>query len=71
MAWNWKIQRAAVEQEILFPAKEVYDSYVGKLEKSGEPFEVVSKKQNQDGSITAVMRKRYNNNLFLRNDEKL
>lgn len=60
MAWGWKIIRAAVEQEILFPNRDIYDSYIATLEKREEPFEVLGVCENGDGTLTVVMRKRYN-----------
>lgn len=66
MAWSWRILRAAVEQEILFPNKETYDSYIAGLQRKEEPFEVLRATQNQDGTLTVLMRKRYNpQNAFL------
>ena len=63
---NWRILRAAVEQEILFPSRAVFDSYIKDLEKKEEPFEVLTANDNTDGSVTVLMRKRYNpNNVFL------
>ena len=60
MAWSWKIIRAAVEQEILFPSQSCFDSYIEGLKKKQEPFEVLDTTENVDGSMTVVMRKRYN-----------
>lgn len=66
MAWSWKILRAAVEQEILFPSRGVFNTYIEGLEKKQEPFEVLTTADNEDGSVTVVMRKRYNpHNAFL------
>lgn len=65
MAYRWTILKAAVEQEILFPNKACYDAYILSLTIKGEPFEVSSVCENADGTVTATMRKRYNNNLFL------
>lgn len=66
MAWSWKILRAAVEQEILFPGRGVFNTYIESLEKKQEPFEVLSTTDNEDGTVTVVMRKRYNpSNAFL------
>lgn len=60
MAWSWRILRAAVEQEILFPSRRVFDEYTNRLSRKGEPFEVLSEKENADGSLVVLMRKRYN-----------
>ncbi len=65
MAYSWKILKAAVEQEILFPSKACYDAYIHTLTLKSEPFEVSSVSNNADDTVTAVIRKRYNNNLFL------
>ena len=65
MAYRWSILKAAVEQQILFPTKTCYDEYIRTLTIKGEPFEVHSVAENPDGTVTAVMRKRYNNNAFL------
>ena len=69
MAWSWRILRAAVEQEILFPSRDVFDGYIKSLEKKEEPFEVLTVTDNADGSVTVLMRKRYNpHNAFLRKE---
>ncbi len=68
MSRSWRILRAAVEQEILFPSKEVFEGYIKKLTDRGEPFEVIGRGQNPDGTYTALMRKAYNYNAFLRKD---
>ena len=60
MAWSWKILKAAVEQEILFPSRAVFDIYIKGLEKKKEPFEVLSVLENTDNTLTVIMRKRYN-----------
>ena len=60
MAWSWKILRAAVEQEILFPAEDIFNTYIKSLQRKNEPFEITSKVENKDGSLTVIMRKRYN-----------
>lgn len=69
MAWSWKILKAAVEQVILFPSKQCFDDYVAKLREKGEPCEVISYTFNNDGTFSAVMRKRYNQNAFLKSDD--
>ena len=65
MAYRWKILRAAVEQEILFPSAWDFEIYVEGLGRKGEPCEVFQKRENADGTVTAILRKRYNNNEFL------
>ena len=65
MAYGWKIQKAAVEQVILFPLVLCLRAYVDGLCRKGEPYEIISKTTNEDGSITVVIRKRYNQNEFL------
>ena len=65
MAYRWKILRAAVEQEILFPSTLDFENYVDGMGRKGEPCEVFQKKENADGTVTAILRKRYNNNEFL------
>ena len=47
----WRILKAAVEQEILFPSENCYKDYLTKLDQKNEPYEI----------------KRYNNNLFFGN----
>lgn len=65
MAYRWSILRAAVEQEIVFPSIAEYERYVKNLNDKGEVFEVSSVKNTENGEVIVVMRKRYNNNLFL------
>lgn len=65
MAYGWQILKAAVEQEILFPSKKVFDEYCKKLEGKEEPFEVIEVQEAEGGCVIARMRKRYNNNAFL------
>lgn len=65
MAYNWKIVKAAVEQIILFPSEQVFETYCCKLTCKQEPFEIKGKKINPDGTVTAIFRKRYNQNDFL------
>ena len=60
MAWSWRILRAAVEQEILFPNKKVFETYVEGLQKKKEPYEIVNEIEDDDGTVTVIMRKRYN-----------
>lgn len=71
MSWSWKIQKAAVEQEILFPSEKVYEDYLAKLIGREEPFEIVDETKNEDGTYTVVMRKKYNNNPFFRKEEEI
>lgn len=65
MSWSWTIQKAAVEQEILFPSKNCYKGYIETLTRREEPYEVVRETENPDGTLLVIMRKRYNNNFFL------
>jgi hypothetical protein len=68
---NWKILRAAVEQEILFPNRSTYEAYIAKLETKEFPFEVLSEKDQEDGPLIVLMRKRYNpQNEFLPDSER-
>ena len=57
-----------MEQEILFPSEKVYETYLSELVRKEEPFEIVTEQENEDGTMTVVMRKRYNNNEFLRRE---
>lgn len=71
MGWNWKVLKAAVEQEILFPNKTVFENYVKTLDERGFPYEVLTETSNSDGSYTVIMRKRYNPvNEFFSEEEK-
>ena len=66
MARKWSILRAAVEQEIAFPSREVFDAYIAGLDRKGEPYQVGSVSEHADGTLTVLMRKRYNpGNAFL------
>lgn len=66
MARDWHIVRAAVEQEILFPSRKSFDNYINDMTRKGQPFEVWDVKDNEDGTVSAFMRKRYNpQNAFL------
>lgn len=69
MGYSWKIQKAAVEQEIQFPSEEVYVKYIAGFIRREEPFEIVDEKENEDGTYTVIMRKRYNNNAFFRKEK--
>lgn len=68
MAYSWKILRGAVEQEILFPSEKGYEAYLEQLIRKEEPFEIVDEHENEDGTMTVIMRKRYNNNEFLQRE---
>ena len=66
MAYSWKIMRAAVEQEIQFPSRKAYTDYTESLWHKGLPYEVLEEVDNPDGTVTVIMRKRYNpQNAFL------
>lgn len=65
MAYRWQILRSAVEQEILFPTEECYLSYLRTLDAKREPYKVVSESKKDDGSMVVIMRKRYNNTIFM------
>lgn len=63
----WKIMRAAVEQEILFPSRKAYNDYIDGLERKGMPFEVIAAEYSDNGTVLVLMRKRYNpQNAFLK-----
>jgi len=68
MAHSWRILRASVEQEILFPSYEAYMEYLDKLSQRKEPYEVVKSQTYSNGNTKVIMRKRYNNNKFLNRD---
>lgn len=62
----WRIQRAAVEQEILFPTENIFQDYIKNLEKKEyQTYEIVEKTVQEDGSLIVLMRKSYNVNEFL------
>lgn len=71
MAYSWKIIKAAVEQVIQFPSEQSLRDYVTRLCNRHDTYEIVSKKQNEDGTLTVVMRKQYNNNEFLGSADEL
>lgn len=71
MSWSWKIQKAAVEQEILFLSEDVYENYLAKLIAKEESFEIVNEKANEDGTYTVVMRKEYNNTPFFQKENEI
>lgn len=60
MAHNWSIIRAAVEQEILFPSQEALDHYIAQLEVEDFPHQLIRSTAKEDGTVVALMRKRYN-----------
>ena len=60
MAYNWRILRAAVEQEILFPSMYSYKEYIDSMKRKGMPYEVIGEHERLDGSVVVLMRKRYN-----------
>lgn len=66
MAYSWKIMRAAVEQEILFHTHREYKNYIAGMKRKGIPYQVMGKVAHDDGTVTALVRKRYNpQNAFL------
>lgn len=70
MAWKWKIVRGAVEQEILFPSMDEFERYLQYLDIKRQDYQVISKsKPSNDGSVLVVMRKRYNQNKFMRKND--
>ena len=68
MGYRWTILRASVEQEILFPSKLSLEAYIEVLERKKEPYQIIGQTDNEDGTVTAIMRKRYNNNDFLKEE---
>lgn len=71
MGYGWKILKAAVEQVVLFPSLLSLQAYVDGLCRKGEPYEIVRRTDNEDGSVTVVIRKRYNQNEFLGSADEL
>ena len=65
MAYGWSILRAAVEQEIAFPSREIFENYVNSLKKKGISHEIIFEQVNPDGTCIVKIRKPYNNNRFL------
>ena len=72
MAYRWKILRAAVEQEILFPSRAEFERYIKTLQDKGQFYEISSVVERESGEVEAIMRKQYNGcavlpnkNLFL------
>ena len=71
MANKWSITKAAVEQVIKFPSKEIFNNYIKKLDSKKYTYEIVYKTLHDDDTLTVVMRKQYNNNEFLSSGEAL
>ena len=72
MSYNWKILRAAVEQEIQFPSRKAYEDYIAGLVRTGMPHEVLGEHERLDGTMIVLMRKRYNpQNAFLRSQPEV
>lgn len=71
MGYGWKILKAAVEQVILFPSEWSFRAYFTELVQKGAPYEIVRKSVNNDGTITVVVRKQYNQNEFLGSADEL
>lgn len=61
---------AAVEQVILFPSSYVYKAYLHELNRKETPHEIIDVQNNTDGSIRAIIRKRYNQNDFMPQSER-
>lgn len=70
MAWSWRIQKASVEQVILFPSEISYNAYIAEMARRGEPCELLQTNYNDDGTVQALVRKRYNHNAFLSNGDR-
>ena len=70
MAYSWKIEQAAVEQVIMFPSEYVYKAYLHELKRKEVPHEIIDFRNNDDGSIRAVIRKRYNQNDFMASSDR-
>lgn len=69
MSYRWSVVESAVESKIFFPDVDCYSEYISKLRANNRSFEVLSVDVcKTDGSITAVIRKEYNNNIFKRSD---
>lgn len=64
MPLKWHIERAAVEQEILFPRPDLVAEYLKRAEDRGERCQVVGARRNPTGTVTMVVRKCYNKNRF-------
>ena len=65
MSYTWRVLRSAVEQERLFPSKEAYKAYIKRLDEKGLTYEVLDERTTAAEEVIAIMRKPYNNNLFL------
>ena len=48
MAYNWKIIKAAVEQEIEFPNKNAFDSYIRYMSQKDFPCEIVDTQNGEN-----------------------
>lgn len=71
MSYGWRIMRAAVEQEILFLTHRDYKNYIVGMKRKGIPYQVMSKVEHDNGTVTALVRKRYNpQNAFLWQDQQ-
>lgn len=62
--YEWEVRRAVVEEEIVFPSKEAYRSYLRSLDVRDEPYKVVGESID-GGCYVVVMRKRYGEYAFL------
>ena len=72
MGYGWKILKAAVEQVVLFPSQLAFQAYCsGLAQKCGGTYEIVSKTENDNGTVTVVLRKPYNQNEFLYSADEL
>lgn len=71
MPYKWNILKAAVEQVVLFPSEQDMRDYFTRLARKGEPYEIVTKTANTDGTLTVVVRKRYNQAEFLYSADEL
>lgn len=69
MAYKWKIIKAAVEQLVAFPSETDLNNYIKKLDNNKYAYEIVHKTQQEDGALTVLIRKQYNYNEFLCNNE--
>ncbi len=68
MGRQWRIMRAAVEQEILFPSRKVYEAYLLELDQKEVTYEVVRETVTSHDAIVVLMRKSYNFCEFLMSD---
>lgn len=65
MGYSWSILEAAVEQYIMFPTEQAYRQHISSLAASGKTYEVIWKHSHECGTVTAVIRKQYNQCEFL------